>query len=85
MSANEALHNRVYVILAKYLCLANANKHGQFKIQNESAQMFVSVSHGFRSHRLENVMTTDFQDESKIETFNATTIVSEKLSFQTCC
>ena len=52
MSALEALHNRVHVILAKHFGIHGSDKHGEFKIQNESAHIFVSVDHGFGSQGL---------------------------------
>jgi hypothetical protein len=52
MSALEALHNRVHVILAKHFGIHGSDKHGEFKIQNESAHIFVSVGHGFGSQGL---------------------------------
>ena len=52
MSAREALQNRVHVILAKHFGIKGADKHGEFRIQNESAHVFVSIDHGFGSQGL---------------------------------
>ena len=52
MSAIEQLTNRVHVILAKHFGVHGSNKQGEFKIQNESAQVYVSVDHGFGSQGL---------------------------------
>jgi hypothetical protein len=52
MSTLESLQNRVHVILAKHFGTKGADKHGEFKIQNESAHVFISVGHGFGSQGL---------------------------------
>jgi hypothetical protein len=52
MSAIETMRNRVHVILAKHFGVLDANKHGEFRIQNESAHVFLSIDHGFGSQGL---------------------------------